>query len=1271
MSVKMEGFVKPFRGKNDDWSIFWQKFKALADLSGWASGDTDTTMKRLPLFLEGDAFLVYSNLSNTDKQDSGAVQAAMNKSFGMAKSAAYEQFTSRSLRPDESVEAYVADLSRLLTLSGHKDGGDTDPVIIAQVLAGLPQDVSQQVRLAFAGKDIKVSGCCDAVRALLAVKKSAPSVSAAAVRTCYECGEAGHMQRQCPKRGQRSGPSYRAGGSGRPRREITCFFCEEKGHVQAECQARKRWLASKENKPVSVAAPFPAASAKRSNDPCLCVAGSTAGVLPRVYVDVAAPGDGDWRRYQAVIDTGSVQTLISSAVAQDLGVELASLTKEDGIVALDGQPLPAQGAVELMYRREDEAVSIPAVTVKSLVLPSLAVVGADVLIGSNCTALCGGLQLQYDDNGVLFSVKMGMPPACAVAADDVPVATPSDTSKLSRHIEVIEDGKNVTLKVDDGEARWRDDVRQWEVNWVWKAGHEPTSRLGPSIGEYSRKRLTPDQETKFQSAVNEWIDREWLVEHDPAVHGEPACILPLMAVMQEHKPTTPVRPVLDYRRLNDVIVSNPGVESPVCEDTLRKWRKKGAKEYELLDIRKAYLQLRVSPELMRFQTVLWKGKTYVMTRMGFGLSVAPKLMDIVVKYVTRSMPDVDNYVDDLVVPKVQREVLEETLAHYGLPTKPAELVESARVLGLQLQDEAGEVVWSRRGDVRLDFEDSPTKRDLFSWCGKLVSHYPVAAWLRPACGYIKRLASVATSEWDSLVTPEVVACCADILHRVKREDPVCGVWPVDGSADAEWTLWCDASNVAIATVAEVGGNVVEDRSWLRSTKDKKHINVAELESVIKGLELASDWEAKVVRLKTNSKTVYGWVSSLVNNVQQVKVSGLYALLVERRLGIIEDIIAHSGFDVTIEWIPSAENKADQLSRVPQLFLDCYKKMKSEEEVSVVGAAIAVGSPVTHDEVREAQLACPVIREVVKDLEAGQPVSAGDYKNVQRQLVMADDGVLMRCVKLPIDGEVFVPVIPLSLQDRVVAAAHETSGHSSWETSYRMLRSRGYFPGIASACQKYVQSCGKCSAANASRGPRVEPTRPDIPGRPWGEVVIDVLELGSDASTKYHCVLVCVDVFTKWVEVAPLIRHDGASVAAEFAKLCQRWGAPDVIRCVNGTEFRNAIVKSLFTLMGVDVRCGAVRHPQSQGSVERMNRTLLTMIRKLLQSSDWLEDLEMLLFQYRNRPHSATGLTPMECMVGWQPPHLIIEGQQLPRNLSQWAEQLECRVAKVRDLIEEE
>ena len=52
--------------------------------------------------------------------------------------------------------------------------------------------------------------------------------------------------------------------------------------------------------------------------------------------------------------------------------------------------------------------------------------------------------------------------------------------------------------------------------------------------------------------------------------------------------------------------------------------------------------------------------------------------------------------------------------------------------------------------------------------------------------------------------------------------------------------------------------------------------------------------------------------------------------------------------------------------------------------------------------------------------------------------------------------------------------------------------------------------------------------------------MDTLELGSSRSGRFHCVLVMIDPFMKWVEVVPLKRHDAASVAAAFLSVCVRW-----------------------------------------------------------------------------------------------------------------------------------
>ena len=115
-----------------------------------------------------------------------------------------------------------------------------------------------------------------------------------------------------------------------------------------------------------------------------------------------------------------------------------------------------------------------------------------------------------------------------------------------------------------------------------------------------------------------------------------------------------------------------------------------------------------------------------------------------------------------------------------------------------------------------------------------------------------------------------------------------------------------------------------------------------------------------------------------------------------------------------------------------------------------------------------------------------------------------------------------------------------------------------------------------------------------------------------------------------------------------------------------------IVDSIFRAFGTHVRSGAVRHPQSQGSAERMNKTLLTMIRKLLEeSSDWKTNLGILLFYYRTRPHSATGLSPMEAMLGWMPRHLVVSDNADDTSLSARGADLACKSAKIRDLVEGE
>ena len=134
----------------------------------------------------------------------------------------------------------------------------------------------------------------------------------------------------------------------------------------------------------------------------------------------------------------------------------------------------------------------------------------------------------------------------------------------------------------------------------------------------------------------------------------------------------------------------------------------------------------------------------------------------------------------------------------------------------------------------------------------------------------------------------------------------------------------------------------------------------------------------------------------------------------------------------------------------------------------------------------------------------------------------------------------------------------------------------------------------------------------------------------------------------------------------------KWGSPEIVRMDNGTEFVNGIVESLFRVFGTTVHTGAVRHPQSQGSAERFNRTLLTLIRKLLDSSsDWKSKVLVLLHYCRTRPHAAIGWSPMEAMCGWLPCQLIVDESAVRSSLSVWVGSLAGRSARIQDFVEAE
>jgi len=129
---------------------------------------------------------------------------------------------------------------------------------------------------------------------------------------------------------------------------------------------------------------------------------------------------------------------------------------------------------------------------------------------------------------------------------------------------------------------------------------------------------------------------------------------------------------------------------PSCQERLREWRKLGP-DCAAMDLNKAYLQIRIDEDLWTYQVVKFKDRLYVMTRLGFGLNIAPKVMSKIVEKVLSENKEIHatSYIDDIFIVErgYKANEVAELFNRYGLTSKPIERLgtgDNIRVLGLSV-----------------------------------------------------------------------------------------------------------------------------------------------------------------------------------------------------------------------------------------------------------------------------------------------------------------------------------------------------------------------------------------------------------------------------------------------------------------------------------------------------------------------------------------------------------------------------------------------------------
>jgi len=210
------------------------------------------------------------------------------------------------------------------------------------------------------------------------------------------------------------------------------------------------------------------------------------------------------------------------------------------------------------------------------------------------------------------------------------------------------------------------------------------------------------------------------------------------------------------------------------------------------------------------------------------------------------------------------------------------------------------------------------------------------------------------------------------------------------------------------------------------------------------------------------------------------------------------------------------------------------------------------------------------------------------------------------------------------------------GHASHREMVRRARRRGILRrGLAKKCKEYVRSCLACQAAEGSLRPHQALFATWAPPSPFNTWAIDLVgPLPTDGGHKF--LLTAIDLATRWAEAIPLkSTTTTAVVTALMDTVICRYGLPQRLLSDRGTQFTSKVFDELLKRLGVRQVLTTSFHPQTNGALERLHRTLKTQLRRRLFPSEknWVRLVQPTMLTIRTTFHKALKTTPFEVVFG--------------------------------------